>query len=74
MMRWKEEIELLWEEMRRVLQFLQWHALWWDNSAHLRTLTGAEREGVVAYATRQAQIRRDLRARFEVLWAQHTCH
>ncbi|KAG2037116.1 hypothetical protein BDR03DRAFT_982484 [Suillus americanus] len=43
MMRWKEEIELLREEM----------------------------EGVVAYATRQAQIRHDLGAKFEVLWVQH---
>lgn len=45
MMCWKEEIELLEEEMHRVLQFLQWHALWWDNVAHLCALTGAEKEG-----------------------------
>ncbi|KAG2122912.1 hypothetical protein DEU56DRAFT_873540 [Suillus clintonianus] len=56
MMRWKEEIELLREEMRRVLQFLQWHALW---------------EGVVAYATRQAQTCCDLGTKFKVLWARH---
>ncbi|KAG1852516.1 hypothetical protein F4604DRAFT_1933664 [Suillus subluteus] len=51
MMRWKEEIELLWEEMHQVLQFLRWHAHWWDNTVHLHTLTGTEREGVVVYAT-----------------------
>ncbi|KAG2750254.1 hypothetical protein P692DRAFT_20421062 [Suillus brevipes Sb2] len=28
-MRWAEEVELLHEEMRRVLQFLRWHAAWW---------------------------------------------
>jgi hypothetical protein len=50
-MRWEEEIELLWEEMCQVLQFLWWHAHWWDNTAHLHTLTGTEREGVIAYAT-----------------------
>ncbi|KAG2336247.1 hypothetical protein BDR05DRAFT_978823 [Suillus weaverae] len=45
MMHWKEEIELLEEEMHQVLQFLQWHALWWDNVAHLHALVGAEKEG-----------------------------
>ncbi|KAG2743573.1 hypothetical protein P692DRAFT_201723247, partial [Suillus brevipes Sb2] len=71
MMRWKEEIELLEEEMHRVLRFLQWHALWWDNVAHLRALEGAEKEGVVAYATRQAHLRRDLSAKFETTWARY---
>ncbi|KAG1788560.1 uncharacterized protein HD556DRAFT_1447770 [Suillus plorans] len=71
MMRWKEEIELLEEEMHRVLRFLQWHALWWDNVAHLRALAGAEKEGVVAYATRQAHLRRDLSAKFETSWARY---
>ncbi|KAG2745146.1 hypothetical protein P692DRAFT_20742764, partial [Suillus brevipes Sb2] len=71
MMRWKEEIELLEEEMHRVLRFLQWHALWWDNGAHLRALAGAEKEGVVAYATRQAHLRRDLSAKFETSWARY---
>ncbi|KAG1770137.1 hypothetical protein EV702DRAFT_1181662 [Suillus placidus] len=53
-MRWKEEIELLEEEM-----------------PHLRGLTGAEKEGVVAYATRQAHIHCDLSAKFEISWAQY---
>ncbi|KIK42376.1 hypothetical protein CY34DRAFT_83691, partial [Suillus luteus UH-Slu-Lm8-n1] len=70
-MRWKEEIELLREEMRRVLQFLRWHAHWWVNMAYLRALEGTEREGVIAYATRQANIRRDIAAKFELSWAQH---
>lgn len=71
MMRWKEEIELLEEEMHCVLQFLQWHALWWDNRAHLHALTGAEKEGVVAYATHQAHLHRDLSAKFETSWARY---
>ncbi|KAG1735898.1 uncharacterized protein EDB91DRAFT_1238142 [Suillus paluster] len=69
MMHWKEEIELLEEEMHRILQFIQWHALWWDNVAHLHALVGAEKEGVVAYATRQAHLHRDLSAKFETSWA-----
>jgi hypothetical protein len=71
-MRWREEVELLQEEMRRVLQFLRWHACWWDVTAHSRTLpTAAENEGLIAYATRQAQIRRDLAAKFEFSWMRH---
>lgn len=66
-----EEIELLREEMRRVLQFLRWHAHWWVNMAHLRALEGTEREGVIAYATRQANICRDIAAKFELSWARH---
>ncbi|KAG2090121.1 uncharacterized protein F5147DRAFT_725111 [Suillus discolor] len=47
----KEEIELLREEMRRVLQYpyFQWHVLWWNDMAHLCVHGGAEKEGVVAY-------------------------
>ncbi|KAG2139185.1 uncharacterized protein EDB93DRAFT_1241990 [Suillus bovinus] len=29
-MRWKEEVELLWKEMRRILQFFDWQAMSWD--------------------------------------------
>jgi hypothetical protein len=68
---WKEEVELLQEEMCHVLQFLQWHALWWDNIAHFHTLSGAEKEGVVAYATCQAQIHCNLGSKFKASWAQH---
>lgn len=39
--------------------------------AHLRTLAGTEREGVIAYATRQANIRRNIAAKFELSWARH---
>ncbi|KAG2132730.1 uncharacterized protein EDB93DRAFT_1242948 [Suillus bovinus] len=59
----KEEVELLQEEMRCVLQFLRWHALWWDNIAHFCTLSGAEKEG--------AQIRHNLGSKFEASWVQH---
>jgi hypothetical protein len=29
-MRWQEEVELLQEEMRRTLQYLEWQAVWWE--------------------------------------------
>ncbi|KAJ7256420.1 hypothetical protein C8J57DRAFT_954538, partial [Mycena rebaudengoi] len=27
---WEEEVQLLREEMRHVLRFLRWQALWWE--------------------------------------------
>ncbi|KAG2030597.1 hypothetical protein BDR03DRAFT_1016987 [Suillus americanus] len=35
-MRWAEEVELLQEEMCRVLQFFWWQATWWDERGHQR--------------------------------------
>ncbi|KAG1892824.1 hypothetical protein F4604DRAFT_1913518 [Suillus subluteus] len=66
---WFEEIQLLLEEMRCIIEFLAWQAKWWDEQATLRV---AERsvdvEGLAAYAKRQATIRRSLSARFQALW------
>ncbi|KAG2112875.1 hypothetical protein DEU56DRAFT_874348 [Suillus clintonianus] len=55
-MRWKEELELLREEMRRTLQFFDWQAI----------------EGRIAYARRQAALRRALRDTCHSSWAD-TC-
>ncbi|KAG1852201.1 hypothetical protein F4604DRAFT_1883522 [Suillus subluteus] len=71
-MRWAEEVELLHEEMRRVLQFLRWHVGWWYERGHGCTLGGtAENEGLVAYACRQAQLRHDIADHFETMWMAH---
>jgi hypothetical protein len=71
-MRWAEEIELLQEEMRRVLQFFDWQANWWDEQQdRLVCETAAQREGLVAYAHKQAHIRRQLASRFRVLWTPY---
>ncbi|KAH7918603.1 hypothetical protein BV22DRAFT_1024324 [Leucogyrophana mollusca] len=71
-MRWSEEVELLEEEMRRVLQYLRWHATWWDNQSDRRTQPDpAEREGLRAFAVRQADHRRTLAAQFTALWKDH---
>ncbi|KIK42783.1 hypothetical protein CY34DRAFT_58396, partial [Suillus luteus UH-Slu-Lm8-n1] len=68
--RWAEEIDLLREEMRRVLHFLDWQANWWDDQQDRRDCeTPAEHEGMVAYANKQADIRRRLAERFRLLWA-----
>ncbi|KAG2111490.1 hypothetical protein DEU56DRAFT_919993 [Suillus clintonianus] len=51
------------EEMRRVLEFLDWQAKWWEARVTLRVAEQSEdNEGLVAYAKRQAAIRRSLEA------------
>ncbi|KAG1785081.1 uncharacterized protein HD556DRAFT_1314530 [Suillus plorans] len=71
-LRWAEEVELLREEMRRVLQFLAWQAAWWDGQGNRRVREcAAETEGLKAYAARQANLRRRLGGHFCMLWAPH---
>jgi phage-related protein len=69
-MRWSEEIEILKEEMRRVLQFFLWHEGWWRSKASgWEGLSPAEAEGLSAYASRQAAIRGGLYVKFKALWS-----
>ncbi|KAG1897411.1 uncharacterized protein F5891DRAFT_982604 [Suillus fuscotomentosus] len=57
-----KEVKLLQEEMRRVAEFLSWHAAWWKEQAVRRTgLTTAEREGMQGYV-------RAMRDQFLALW------
>ncbi|KAG1877470.1 hypothetical protein F4604DRAFT_1924105 [Suillus subluteus] len=66
---WTEEVQLLVEEMRRVREFLSWHAKWWDEQAGRRTgLPDAETEGIEGYAKRQASLRRHLQIAFNDMW------
>jgi hypothetical protein len=70
-MRYREEVDLLEEEMRRVLQFLRWRAEWWRQLSPLRADVQTEpalREGHTAYAERQAKIFEKLHDRFQGLW------
>lgn len=68
-MRWSEEVLILREEMRRVLAFLTWHAVWWDRQALRRTgLSPEATEGLAAYAYKQAHIRRKIHSSFDKLW------
>ncbi|KAH7904101.1 hypothetical protein BJ138DRAFT_1175416 [Hygrophoropsis aurantiaca] len=70
--RWQEEIQLLKEEMRRVLAFFGWQADWWDRQASRRTdVSAAHAEGLQAYAARQAWIRRNMANHFVKLWSGH---
>ena len=49
--RWAEEVELLFEEQRCILQFLRWQAKWWmDRQDLVVTDDSAISEGLRAYA------------------------
>ncbi|KAG1718728.1 hypothetical protein EDD22DRAFT_983515 [Suillus occidentalis] len=65
--RWEEEVQLLREEMRRVLSFFEWQARWWDAQGSRRQFSSpAFTEGAVAYAHRQAMLHRRMSAWFSV--------
>lgn len=67
--RWREEVQLLLEEMRCVRAFLSWHAAWWDEQAGRWTgLPDAETEGIKGYAKCQASLRRNLQIAFDDMW------
>jgi hypothetical protein len=71
-MRWQEEVELLQEEMRRILAFLLRQANWWQMQG-LRMagiLDAAAQEGAMAYAQRQASLRLALHSQFQKEWEQ----
>ncbi|KAJ8591371.1 hypothetical protein M405DRAFT_851366 [Rhizopogon salebrosus TDB-379] len=71
-MRWSEEVELLHEEMSRVIQFFQWQVDWWEEQRYLRSDQVPEvLEGLAAYAAKQASIRRAFEVHFRKLWAPY---
>ena len=69
MHRWEEELRLIPEEIRRSIEYFEWHAKWWEDRATMRTeVSGELREGLAAYAARQAKFRRGLAVRGAQLW------
>ena len=69
--RWREEVELLKEEMRQTLEFFKWKSSLWSSKASLKSeqsMTSALREGLSAYAFRQANIFISLHDHFLSLW------
>ncbi|KAK7019006.1 CxC2 domain-containing protein [Favolaschia claudopus] len=67
--RWSEEVELLREEMRRVLRFLKWRALWWEERRTInRAVMPEVRDGLQAFAAQQAAILRQISRRFKSSW------
>ncbi|KAF7368021.1 hypothetical protein MSAN_00867900 [Mycena sanguinolenta] len=69
--RWTEEVDLVEEEMHRVLEFLRWKARWWIDLIDHRRSFGNDfvlQEGFVAYARRQSKLQLGLRERFLRNW------
>jgi len=57
MSRWKEELLLVQEEMRRVLFYHKWKALWWRTRSSMRVMDDMTiLSGVSGYAHKQATI------------------
>ncbi|EDR13454.1 uncharacterized protein LACBIDRAFT_308392 [Laccaria bicolor S238N-H82] len=57
MMRWKEEFLLVQEEMRHVIEYLNWRAAWWYEWSSLRTHADATvSSGISGYTNKQAAI------------------
>ncbi|PPQ81349.1 hypothetical protein CVT26_014500 [Gymnopilus dilepis] len=63
-----EEVQLLREEMRRTLKYLEWRANWWISRIGQRTASGSLAEGLSAYASSQASVQSSLAAHFRELW------
>lgn len=70
-LRWSEEVDLLREEMRRVLRFLDWKVQWWHERAKwIECTDDAVSEGLQAYALRQADFLLHLLLSFTKTWEQ----
>lgn len=68
--RWTEEVLLIKEEMRRVLQYHENRALWWEErrgSGRVMSLRHAE--GIAAYAQDQANLHRRMAAHCICVWS-----
>jgi hypothetical protein len=62
-------VQLLEEEMRRIIQHLNWQADWWRTRVGLRQDIGDKQlEGDHAYALRQAALKEALAASFAAKW------
>ncbi|EDR11734.1 uncharacterized protein LACBIDRAFT_324497 [Laccaria bicolor S238N-H82] len=69
MSHWGEELLILQEEMRRVLAFFEWKAIWWLEQGNRRQgLEPSVHIGIVAYAHKQATICSHMAARCATYW------
>jgi hypothetical protein len=67
--RWNEEVQLVNEEMRRVLAFLEWKAVWWTEEGGRDLGVRLDiADGIRAYAAKQAYISRALACSFKMRW------
>ena len=69
MCRWKEELLIIQEEMRRVIAFFEWRSAWWLEQANRRqTLEPSIESGVIAYAHKQSTLCLRMAARCATYW------
>jgi|SRR6266849_4551788 len=67
--RWAEEVILLREEMRRVIQYFDWKANWWVSQAGCRTNVSVDiQQGLHAYALKQATMYRRMTKAAAARW------
>lgn len=67
--RWREDILLLEDEMRRVIEYFEWKATWWrKQAARCSELATALQRGLGAYAEFQASIFERLASHCAKLW------
>ena len=75
--RWMEEEELLQEEMRRVIVYLEWKSRTWSEKVGIRagSCTLDIQHGIDAYARKQASIHREIAMSFASQWLPYlkTC-
>lgn len=67
---WEEEVILLQEEMRRVVQFLEWKSCNWLSKVDRGpgTITPAIHTGISTYAKKQGSLYHNLAVRFSQHW------
>ena len=65
-----EEVLLLREEMRRVIEFLKWKSKWWVSKAMSPSLSEDQglAEGLHTYAHKQALLQSNLSQHFQSIW------
>jgi hypothetical protein len=67
--RWSEEVELVQEEMRRVLMYHDWKASWWRSRPACSADVGSELDGGRrAYCYKQAYIWEKIAKNFASRW------
>ena len=70
-LRWSEEVLLVKEEMRRVLQYFNWKIEWWTARAkQISSQKNTAAKGFVAYANLQASYLKDIGQRFRRQWTE----
>jgi hypothetical protein len=67
--RWREEVLLITEEMRRTICFLEWKAMWWLEQVASRSDAPLRvQRGISAYAAKQAAVCRSMVRSFAECW------